>query len=283
MARVSASCARWPPESLPAFWSGSRPSRSIRRSATPASQPGLSRAPEPEVVGDASARRRSACPGRRSRPRPSWAGPWPGGRRAPRSCPGRREQADGQVSSVVLPAPLGPTSPTTRPAGIVSVQSGAPSAGRSACPGRAARGRRSRHVLLRRSRERWSRNRASMLSSSSPACAGLGEPAAQVAAQRPVGGERGRRSASWSRTCRPRAGRDQAVVLELAVGLEHGVRVDRQRADDLLDRRAAGPPRQQAQPQRLPHLLDQLQVRRRRPSGRPGGTRSPATSIQLGD
>ena len=63
---------------------------------------------------------------------------------------------------------------------------------------------------------------------------------------------------------RPDAGasRDEPVVLELAVRLEHGVGVDRQARHHLLDRRQLVALPQQAQPQRVAHLLDDLQVRR---------------------
>ena len=59
-----------------------------------------------------------------------------------------------------------------------------------------------------------------------------------------------------------RAGGDEPVALQLAVGLEHRVGVDRQPGDDVLDRRELVPLAQQPEPQRLPHLLDHLQVRR---------------------
>ena len=57
------------------------------------------------------------------------------------------------------------------------------------------------------------------------------------------------------------AGRD-AAQLQLAVGLHHRVRVDRERAGDVLDPRqlVAGP--QVAKPQRVVHLVHELQVRR---------------------
>ena len=44
-ASVSATCACWPPESLPTFCSSGRPSRSIRSRATRSSQLGLSLRP----------------------------------------------------------------------------------------------------------------------------------------------------------------------------------------------------------------------------------------------
>jgi len=51
-------------------------------------------------------------------------------------------------------------------------------------------------------------------------------------------------------------------VLELAVGLEHGVRVDRQRGDDIFDPRKLVAAPQVPQPERLLDLVDELQVGR---------------------
>ena len=55
MARVSASWARCPPESLPAFCGGSRPSFVMRSSARPVSQRGVDVRAEAQVVGDGQA------------------------------------------------------------------------------------------------------------------------------------------------------------------------------------------------------------------------------------
>ena len=123
-ARVRASWARWPPESRPARWRGSRPSCSIRRSARPRSQRGLSQAPRRRW----SATDRFAYVGvswATNPTRPSWAGlVGRAARRAPRPCPRvGASSPTARRSSVVLPAPFGPTSPTTRPAGTASVQS----------------------------------------------------------------------------------------------------------------------------------------------------------------
>ena len=94
-----------------------------------------------------------------------------------------------RCSSVVLPAPLGPTSPTTWPDGMARVQSlsavapvalGQPVGledGGHATPGSAEARKQS-----------W--KRSSMLSSSRPAMPGLGQPAVQVGPQRSVGGQR---------------------------------------------------------------------------------------------
>ena len=57
-------------------------------------------------------------------------------------------------------------------------------------------------------------------------------------------------------------GSDETVVLELAVRLEHRVRVDRQLRHDLLDGRQLIALAQQPEPQRLAHLADELLERR---------------------
>ena len=57
-----------------------------------------------------------------------------------------------------------------------------------------------------------------------------------------------------------RPGAHQALALQVAVGLEHRVRVDRQLGDDLLGGRQPVARLQQAEPQGLVDLLDQLQV-----------------------
>jgi hypothetical protein len=51
-------------------------------------------------------------------------------------------------------------------------------------------------------------------------------------------------------------------MLELAVRLQHRVWVDREPRDDLLDRRQLVAVAEQAEPQGLAHLLDDLHVRR---------------------
>ena len=116
-ASVSASWARWPPESRPARWRGvqAEPVHPVApRGGVPARVEPRAQA---QVVGDGQARRRAGRPARRNRPGRSRA-PRPGCRRAPRCVPavgaaGRRSGC----SRVVLPAPFGPTRPTTRPAG----------------------------------------------------------------------------------------------------------------------------------------------------------------------
>ena len=66
---------------------------------------------------------------------------------------------------------------------------------------------------------------------------------------------------------RPGPSRDQSLALEIAVGLEHRVRVDRQLGDHLLGRRQLVARLEQAELQGLMDLLDQLQVGRHARSG----------------
>ena len=56
------------------------------------------------------------------------------------------------------------------------------------------------------------------------------------------------------------AGAGPGPRVEIAVGLEHGIRVDRQLGDDLLGRRQLIARLKQAELQGLVNLLDQLQV-----------------------
>ena len=60
----------------------------------------------------------------------------------------------------------------------------------------------------------------------------------------------------------PRARGHEPVVLELAVGLQHRVRIDRQVRHHVLDRRQLVALAQQAEPQRVPHLPHELLIRR---------------------
>ena len=53
---------------------------------------------------------------------------------------------------------------------------------------------------------------------------------------------------------------DEAFTIELPIRLQHRVRVDRQRADHVLDGRQLIARLEQTQPERLLHLLNQLKV-----------------------
>ncbi|MCW2933959.1 MAG: hypothetical protein JWM19_4921 [Actinomycetia bacterium] len=123
IARVRASWARWPPDSDPARCRGSRPSCSTRRRASAASQPGLSQPPRRRWSATES-RRNTGVSWATKPTRASWPGPLAGGMPRTLMVPAVGVSSPtAMCSRVVLPAPLGPTSPTTRPAGMASVQS----------------------------------------------------------------------------------------------------------------------------------------------------------------
>ena len=197
---------------------------------------------EPQVVGDAS-RRRRACPARRSPPGRTVPGRRRALRRAPRSCrsSGGSARRPG-CSSVDLPAPLGPTSPTMCPAGS-----------RACSPERPRRPYR----LPSPSASSDPGHRAPSTASRERAC-GTGPRCSRRPARRrgpPEPRSAARRSGPWAasepsasvpvtKVPTPAARVDQALVLQLAVGLEHGVRVDGHVRHHVLDRRelvALGP------------------------------------------
>jgi hypothetical protein len=90
----------------------------------------------------------------------------------------------------------------------------------------------------------------------------LGQPPLQLTAQRAVRGQRAAVQRPGHERADPWPGRHQALLFQLAVGLEHRVRVDRQPGGHVLDLGQLVALVQQAQPQRVPDLVDQLQVRR---------------------
>jgi hypothetical protein len=73
-----------------------------------------------------------------------------------------------------------------------------------------------------------------------------------------VRGQRGVGQRAGDERADPLPRRDQPVPLELAVGLEHRVGIDRETGDHVLDRGQLVTLVQQAEPQRLPDLLDEL-------------------------
>ena len=175
--RVSASWARWPPESRPAFWAGSRPSRSTRDRATASSQRGLRWAPSRRwsamlrpgvrrgVLGDEADLGEL---GRRRRP---------GGRRRPRWCPAvGREQPDGQAEQGGLAGAVGADQAGDAPGGdLQGAVRQRPPAPVALAQARRPAGRRSRYLLLcvaKRAREQ--RLDALVVEPGQP---GLGQPA----------------------------------------------------------------------------------------------------------
>ena len=269
---MSASCARWPPESLRARWAPSSPSRAIRSRARSASHPGLSCAPsrrcsstlrsrvrrrvlrdEPDLrhPGPAAARPAPRSPrtsARASRPRGS----------AACSCP-RRWARRGRRHGPPAPRACSSASAVRRPKRLVS-RVGSQHRGHAT-----SRSASWRKVVV---------NRASMLSSSRPASRALVSQRSRSLRSGACDGERRVGQRPRHERPDPRARGDEPVALELPVRLEHRVGVDRQPRHDLLDRGELIALAQQAEPQRVPHLPHQLLVRRE-PGGRhPGGIQS---------
>ena len=95
-----------------------------------------------------------------------------------------------------------------------------------------------------------------------PGLTGLADPAGQAAAEPGMGTGRRPRRARPDERALPGARLDQALALQVPVGLEHGVRVHRHRGHDLPHARKLVTHVEDAHPQRLPHLPHDLQVRR---------------------
>ena len=99
-----------------------------------------------------------------------------------------------------------------------------------------------------------------MLSSSSPAASAASSQRSSSGAQRVVVAQRGGRERARDERAASLARDDEALALELAVGLRDGVRVDREIGDDLAHRRQLVADVDRPQPQRLLDLLHDLQV-----------------------
>ena len=129
---------------------GSRPSSSIRAVGQRGVPAGVEARAEPEVVGDAQRGVGGGVLGDEPDPPQLLGDRGRARRRAPAIVPVvGASRPTARFSSVDLPAPLGPTSPTTRPAGISRVQSD--SAQRAPVPLAQAQrspGRRSRYACL---------------------------------------------------------------------------------------------------------------------------------------
>ena len=243
MPRVSASWARWPPESRPARWVGveAEPLDAVLRRARRPSA-GLSWAPRREVVGHAQPGVRrgvladvadlgalGVAAGRAGAEHLDLARP------TASACPTAR------LRKVLLPAPLGPTSPTTRPAGTSRVQSESAHLRPYFLP-RPAGLQHGAHAVssAHRGAKRGQEQRLDALLVE-PGPRAFASHCSRLSPERSVRGEGVVGRASGSRRCRPPAAPRPALVLELAVGLEHGVGVDRQLADDVLDGRQLVP------------------------------------------
>ena len=111
-----------------------------------------------------------------------------------------------------------------------------------------------------------------MLSASSPAARAFGEPGAQLLAERAMRGQRLVGQGPGDERAHPGTRCDQTLVLELPVGLEHRVRVDRHLRHHVLDRGQLIALGQQPQPHGPADLLDQLHV---------GGDAGAAVQVEL--
>ena len=119
------------------------------------------------------------------------------------------------------------------------------------------------HATSRSAEDRKvSRKRASMLSSSSPARRALANQRCRSMRSGPCAASEASLNVPVTNVPTPGRAPTKPGVLELPIGLEHRVRVDRQARHDVLDGRQLVTLAQQPQPQRPPHLLDDLQVRR---------------------
>ena len=166
-----------------------------------------------------------------------------------------------------MPAPFGPTRPTTDPGGTENVQSRRPQdpavalaepvrPQHAATPSSRVIRPLPSHVVADHRDQRGHRVVAE------PGLVGFAEPVRQRRAQCLAGACRGRGQGGGDERALPRPAACQALVFQLAVRLNHRVGVDRQVARDLLDRRQPVPLAQVPKQQRLPHLVHDLQVGR---------------------
>ena len=95
-----------------------------------------------------------------------------------------------------------------------------------------------------------------------PGTTSLGQPTLKVLAQRPVSGERGIAQSLGDEGPDPRAGAHKPVMFELAICLEHGVRIDRKASNDVFDRRQLVALAQEAETEGLADLVDHLKIGR---------------------
>ncbi len=99
-----------------------------------------------------------------------------------------------------------------------------------------------------------------MSSGPSPAARAAPEPLDHRREESRLGGGVGAGQRSHDEGPLTRSGPGETLAFQIAVGLEHGIRVDGQLSDDLLGRRQLIARLEEAQLQGLVDLLDQLQI-----------------------
>ena len=246
-ASVSATCACWPPESFPTLRSSGRPRRSIRARARVVVPARVELAAELQRLRDREARGGAGDPARRSRR---------AGARRP-----RRVAASGRARCTVAGASAasgrrragaasscrrrsGRRARSPSPPGSRACSRAAPSWSRSACRGPRSRSGRGAHATLddrgrpqRVGEQRGdvARRRARPRARASIQRSSAGRRAFDVVGRqrRGVGGDEGADAAPAL---------DEPLEVELAVGLEHRVRVDRRGCRRPPSRSAAGRP-----------------------------------------
>ena len=231
---MSASCARWPPESLPAFCRGSSPSRSIRSSASFCVPARVHPPAESQVIGDREPGVGRGVLGdeadagelvRRRAGTPTEDGDRPGA---------RLEEADGELEQRGLAGAVRPDEPDDlaggdgeralreRPLVAVALAEAVRLEDGGHATSSAEEDRR--HSLKERLDALLVETRASRLR----------QPTLQALAERSVGGERVVAERLRDEDADARPCRDEAEVLQLLVRLQHRVRVDREARDHLL-------------------------------------------------
>ena len=198
------------------------------------------------------------------------------GRRGPRSCP-RLASAGRRPGAAGLSSPLHWGRPARRHdrAGWTGCSPTAPTGAGTACPARGLPERGSCYVLLGGGPKR-TQERASMLSSSSPARRALVNQRCRSRRSGPCAASEAPLSVAVTNVPTPGRAAARPSVLQLAVGLEHSVRVDRQPRHYVLDRGELVALAQQPEPHAPAGPGGSAAGTARRPNGRPLATRTTA-------
>ena len=167
------------------------------------------------------------------------------------------------LSSVVFPAPFGPTTAATRPGGKLERAVAKRPKVAEPAPQRARAGRPSvTRSPPRPARASRPRNRSPIPSSSRPARRAAAIQLAKRRRRVEYAAGVSLREALHDVGALTRPARRQTLPFELLVRLQHGVRVHRRARRHLVHRRQLVPRLEPAEPQGLLHLLHELQIRR---------------------